>query len=516
MRLYLESNNVAYEVGVDLRKKTWIKRGGIAEIYDMGKFDYLLIEASGICEPIPIAQSIMAMNDMMEEEGLPPVVRLDSVITVTDSLRLVSEFECGDNLVEKDLSSEDIENLIIQQLEFCDIVVLNKVDEVSEEELGKVKAVIKQLQPHAKVIETNYAKVDLDEILDVNLFDFEKAISSAGWVEGIENHDELHEHHCHEHDHECCCHHHDEEEHECHCGHHHEEDHECHCGCHSHGESEYGITTFVYYIRDGFNRKKFMNFVENFDKSIIRCKGVLYFEDEDNMSYLFEQAGRQKTLMEAGEWFCVLPKEESDKCRKHLDRWVQEDNKFKQFPGERKGIGEWIYEDNCSNRLDNLLKSDWTAMEQRKSYAKQRVEIEAEPIRFNEEQSLAIKDSLTPGAKQVNWKVLTEFPLCPSFSSESPLEEYLGNLVQDKTFCQNNQYHSEIVKAELSLDRSHISVITTTSGATNYALTEIRYENGFFIHKSIRTFFSKEGAEKYYTLSIGKEWTGGDVLEDFC
>jgi len=282
----------------------------IAEIYDMGKFDYLLIEASGICEPIPIAQSIVAMNDMMAEEGLPNVVRLDSVITVTDSLRLVSEFESGDNLVDKDLDSTDIENLIIQQLEFCDIVVLNKVDEVTNDELGKVKAVIKQLQPHAKVIEANYAKVDLDEILDVRLFDFEKAISSAGWVEGIENHEEVHDH-----EHHCHC----EDEHEegleCHC-HEHSDNHQCHCGCHSHGESEYGITTFVYYIRESFNREKFIEFInKKFDKSIIRCKGVLYFSDEENMSYLFEQAGKQKTLMEAGEWFAVLSKEESDKLR---------------------------------------------------------------------------------------------------------------------------------------------------------------------------------------------------------
>ena len=217
-------------------------------------------------------------------------------------------------------------------------------DEVSEEELGKVKAVIKQLQPHAKVIETNYAKVDLDEILDVNLFDFEKAISSAGWVEGIENHDELHEHHCHEHDHECCCHHHDEEE------------HECHCGCHSHGESEYGITTFVYYIRDGFNRKKFMNFVENFDKSIIRCKGVLYFEDEDNMSYLFEQAGRQKTLMEAGEWFCVLPKEESDKLRQIEPKLEKDwDEKYGDRMVKLVFIGQHMDKDKIISDLDKCV-----------------------------------------------------------------------------------------------------------------------------------------------------------------
>lgn len=287
----------------------------IAEIYDMGKFDYLLIEASGICEPIPIAQSVMAMNDMMREEGLPEIVRLDSVITVTDSLRLVQEFECGDNLVKKELEEDDIENLIIQQLEFCNVIILNKVDEVSEDELGEVKAVIKKLQPNAKLIETNYAKVDLDEILDVKLFDFEKTLMSSGWSLGIENdHEEHnHEHHCGE---DCCCH---DEEDECHC--HHEDGHECCCGHHHNNEEgellEYGISTFVYYIRKGFNRKKFDKFVkDNFDKSIIRCKGVLYFTNEDNMCYMFEQAGSQKTLMEAGEWFVMLPKKEQDELRK--------------------------------------------------------------------------------------------------------------------------------------------------------------------------------------------------------
>lgn len=263
----------------------------IAEIFDTGKFDYLLIEASGICEPIPIAQSIMAINQMMNEQGLPDIVRLDAVISVTDSLRLVQEFDCGENLTRDNLEEDDIENLIIQQLEFCDIIILNKIDEISSDELGEVKAVIKKLQPHAKIIETNYAKVDLDEILDVKLFDFEKAISSAGWAEGIES--DLDEHHDEEgHSHE---HHHNEE-----------------------GEAlEYGISTFVYYIRQGFIREKFMDFINNkFAKTIIRCKGVLYFKDEDNMCYMFEQAGSQKTLMEAGEWFVMLPKKEQEKLRK--------------------------------------------------------------------------------------------------------------------------------------------------------------------------------------------------------
>ena len=153
--------------------------------------------------------------------------------------------------------------------------------------------------------------------------------------------------------------------------------------------------------------------------------------------------------------------------------------------------------------------------EPRKSYAQQRAEIEAETIRY-EEGRLALKDSLTPGAKQLHWKTPTEFPLCPQTHTEAPLQDYLNALVEGQTFCKNQYYHSEVVKAEIASNGQHLAVITTTSGVTNFALTEIRYENGFYIHESIRTFFSEEGAEKYYTLSLGKEWTGGDVMEDFC
>lgn len=291
----------------------------IAEIYDMGKFDYLLIEASGICEPIPIAQTIMAMNDMLNQQGLPDIVRLDSVISVTDSLRLVKEFNCGDNLLEEEIEEDDIENLIIQQLEFCDVIILNKVDEVSKEELAKVKAVIRRLQPKAKIIETNYAKVDLKEILDVKLFDFERAVSSAGWVEELEK---------------------DEEEQE-------------------EGEAlEYGIGTFVYYVRDGFNRKKFKDFVDNkWEKSIIRCKGVLYFKDQDNMSYMFEQAGSQKTLMEAGEWFVMLPKKKQDELRQMEPKLEKDwDEKYGDRMVKLVFIGQNMDKDKITKELDACLE----------------------------------------------------------------------------------------------------------------------------------------------------------------
>ncbi len=291
----------------------------IAEIYDMGKFDYLLIEASGICEPIPIAQTIMAMNDMLNQQGLPDIVRLDSVISVTDSLRLVKEFNCGDNLLEEEIEEDDIENLIIQQLEFCDVIILNKVDEISKEELAKVKAVIRRLQPKAKIIETNYAKVDLKEILDVKLFDFERAVSSAGWVEELEK---------------------DEEEQE-------------------EGEAlEYGIGTFVYYVRDGFNRKKFKDFVDNkWEKSIIRCKGVLYFKDQDNMSYMFEQAGSQKTLMEAGEWFVMLPKKKQDELRQMEPKLEKDwDEKYGDRMVKLVFIGQNMDKDKITKELDACLE----------------------------------------------------------------------------------------------------------------------------------------------------------------
>ena len=290
----------------------------IAQIYDMNKFDYLLIEASGICEPIPIAQSIMAINQMMNESGFKDIVRLDSIITVTDALRLVKEFAGGDELLKEEIEEDDIENLIIQQLEFCDIVILNKVSEVDTDELNEVKTVIKKLQPHAKLIETDYAKVDLKDILGVELFDFEKAISSAGWVEELEK---------------------DEEEEE-------------------EGEAlEYGISTFVYYERKGFNRNKFQDFIKNFDKEIIRCKGIMYVDDQEEMSYMFEQAGTQKTLMEAGEWFVMLPKQEQDRLRKmepKLDKdW---DPEYGDRMVKLVFIGKNMDKESIIKRLDECIE----------------------------------------------------------------------------------------------------------------------------------------------------------------
>ena len=254
----------------------------IVDILKTRKFDYILIEASGICEPLPIAQTITMLSSSMEQYGLPPICRLDNVVTVVDALRLATEFGCGENLVKEDIDEEDIENLLIQQIEFCNVIVLNKVDEVTSEQLAQVKKVIKALQPTAKIIETNYAKVDVGEVINTNNFDFEKISSSAGWIKELEkDEDEELEHHHHHH-------HHDEGEAE-----------------------EYGISTFVYTSRKPFNEQKFEEFVnDRFPKSVIRCKGLVWFAQDFDMSYLFEQAGRQMQLSQTGYWIASAPENE--------------------------------------------------------------------------------------------------------------------------------------------------------------------------------------------------------------
>ena len=261
----------------------------IVDIIKTKQFDYILIEASGICEPIPIAQSITVLSDSSVQYGLPKICRLDNIVSVVDALRLATEFGCGSNLVKEDLDEEDIENLIIQQIEFCNTIILNKVDEISEDELSAVKLIIKKLQPSAKIIETNYGKVDVSEILDTNRFDFEKAVVSAGWAEELEKDEDG-----------------EEDEHEGH-GHHHHDETET---------EEYGISSFVYYRRKPLKVKKFEEFLDNFPKTIIRAKGLIWMSDDDYMSYCFEQAGKQKSISEAGEWLASAPKSDIDKILK--------------------------------------------------------------------------------------------------------------------------------------------------------------------------------------------------------
>jgi G3E family GTPase len=297
----------------------------LSEIMGMAKFDYIVIEASGICEPEPIARTICSMPRMGDEYTRYGVPRLDCIVTVVDALRMQSEFDCGGRLLGSAIAEEDIENLIIQQIEFCNIVLLNKRSEVAPAELERLRQIVHNLNPGARIIEADYAEVDLDELVNTNSFDYGETEGQAGWVKELERlttddeDEEARRHHDGEEHH----HHHDEEEHD----HHHEEhdheddedeDHDHHHHHHHHhhhddeGEAEeYGIGTFVYYRRQPFDIDKFDHFVNfQWPKTVIRAKGVCYFADDKDMSYLFEQAGVQVKLSEAGQWYATMPEEE--------------------------------------------------------------------------------------------------------------------------------------------------------------------------------------------------------------
>lgn len=339
----------------------------LQDIIETEKFDYIIIEASGICEPIPIAQTICALEDAYVDYNMPKLCYLDSIVSVVDAKRLSDEFASGEELLND--NNDDITKLIIEQIEFCNTIILNKTDEVTKEELSSVKDVLKALQPNAKIVETNYAKVDLKEILETKSFDFERIATSSGWYKEIDEFDaseEEEEHHCcghchhDEEEHECHCEHHHEENEECHCGHHHEAGHECHCG-HHHEEGhdhveEYGINTFVYYRREPMDRKKFLDYITKpWPKKIIRAKGITYFKDEKEMSYMFEQAGSLKDLTEAGPWLAAeSPKFQKEVLEQNPD--LQKD--WDEFYGDRMikivFIGKGITKEEISKELDEI------------------------------------------------------------------------------------------------------------------------------------------------------------------
>ena len=270
------------------------------DIVSQNQFDYIVIEASGICEPAPIAQTLCSypqMVPMFAKDGVPV---LDCIVTVVDALRMRDEFASGEDLNRKDIGEEDLASLVIQQIEFCNIILLNKSSEVSKEDLEHIRAIIRAIQPKAEIIDCNYCDVDFDKILNTKMFNFDAVATSATWIQEVEDahrdddDDEEEEEHHHEHHHE----------HEYHHEHHHDHDDE--------GEAEeYGISTFVYYARRPFNLGLFDEFVATkWPKNVIRAKGMCYFADEYDMCYLFEQAGRQFNLKKAGEWFATMPKDE--------------------------------------------------------------------------------------------------------------------------------------------------------------------------------------------------------------
>ena len=339
----------------------------LKEIVDMQKFDYIVIEASGICEPAPIAQTICSIPTLGPQYVKNGVLRLDSIVTVVDALRMKDEFAGGDDLMKDNIDEEDLASLVIQQIEFCNIILLNKAAEVEPKDLDKLKHIIKAIQPKAEIFECNYGDVDLDKIVNTRKFDWETVATSAGWIQEIEaernedhhdhddhdddDDDDEHEHHHHDHD--------DEHEHDEHEHHHHHHDHDPHHHHHDdEGEAEeYGIGTFVYYSRKPFDLGLFDDFVaRKWPRDVVRAKGICYFADERDMCYVFEQAGKQKTVKQAGQWIATMPKDQLDEL---LAREEQLRKEWDDKVGDRMikivFIGQHLQKEAICKELDKCL-----------------------------------------------------------------------------------------------------------------------------------------------------------------
>ena len=334
------------------------------EITKSEKFDYVVIEASGICEPEPIAQTICSIPSLGEAYIRHGYCRVDNIVTVVDALRMQSEFGCGEDLTQKQLGEDDVENLLIQQIEFCNMVLLNKASEVSEEERNRIKKIILTLQPSAEIIECNYTDVDLDLLINTRKFNYRMVASSAGWIKELgrqvdeeEMNVHSHEHHDHEHEEEHEHEHHHEEGHTCH--HHHHHDGHCHCGENAeHGEAdEYGIGTFVYYRRPALDPNRFDFFImKRWPKNVIRCKGVCYFNDNPDMSYLFEQAGVQKQLSEVSPWYATLPEEQIAQIKRQEPGLMRDwDEKYGDRMQKIVFIGQNMDKEQIIRELDSCL-----------------------------------------------------------------------------------------------------------------------------------------------------------------
>ena len=331
-----------------------LKMDLIAQLHDLvaqKAYDYIVIEASGICEPAPIAQTICSYPEMVPQFAMDGVPVLDCICAVVDALRLRDEFDGGLALEHHIPKEEDLAALVTEQIEFCNIILLNKASEVSEEELTRIKSIIRAIQPAAPIIETNYCDVDLEKLLKTNLFDFDRTATSAAWIQEVEDASHHHDHHADDDDDDE-----EEEEHE-HEHHHHHHDHDHEHGDHDH-LAEFGIDTYVYYARKPFDLGLFDEFVAaHWPKNVIRCKGMCYFAEEYDMCYLFEQAGRQFNLRKAGEWFATMPKEE-------LMQLMADDAQLRKDWDEQYGdrmqklvfIGQHLDVKAIQTALDNCLQ----------------------------------------------------------------------------------------------------------------------------------------------------------------
>ena len=301
------------------------------DIINTQRFDYIVIEASGICEPAPIAQTVSTYPKLIDAKLLKyGAARLDAIVTVVDALRMRDEFGLGDKLQEKHLDEEDLASLVIQQIEFCNIILLNKASEISKDELAHLKAVVRAIQPKAEIMECDYGNIELEKILNTQLFDFEKVATSASWIEAMQ-----------------------EEEHEHHHGHHHEHHH------HHEGEAlEYGIETFVYYRRKPMSLTAFDEYVTSqWPKGIIRAKGMCYFADETETCYLFEQAGKQFNITNAGQWYVTMPDDERNALLERNPQLKADwDNKYGDRMQKIVFIGQKLDRAAIEAQLDKCLE----------------------------------------------------------------------------------------------------------------------------------------------------------------
>ena len=293
----------------------------LSEIVAQNRFDYIVIEASGICEPAPIAQTISVYPQMYPEYAKNGIAKLDAIVTVCDALRLRDEFAEGTDLTKGNLGEDDLASLVIQQVEFCNIILLNKADEVSADELVRIKAILRQIQPKAAIVPCNYGDVPIEKIINTHLFDFEKVATSARWIEAVEGDEDDLE---------------NEEE----------------------GEAlEYGIGTFVYTRRRPFMMTEFDQFIaRKFPKSVIRCKGLCYFAEEKDMCYVFEQAGSQVSLRNAGQWYATMPKDELEEFNKNNPGAVKDwDPEYGDRMQKLVFIGQDMNRKEIEDLLDNCL-----------------------------------------------------------------------------------------------------------------------------------------------------------------
>lgn len=327
----------------------------LKEIVDMQKFDYIVIEASGICEPAPIAQTICSIPTLGPQYVKNGVLKLDSIVTIVDALRMKDEFAGGDDLMKDNIDEEDLASLVIQQIEFCNIILLNKAAEVEPKDLDKLKHIIKAIQPKAEIFECNYGDVDLDKIVNTRKFDWETVATSAGWIQEIEaeRNEDHHDHDDHDDDDDDDEHEHEEHEHH----HHHDHDHHHHHHDDEGEAEEYGIGTFVYYSRKPFDLGLFDDFVaRKWPRDVVRAKGICYFADERDMCYVFEQAGRQKTVKQAGQWIATMPKDQLDEL---LAREEQLRKEWDDKVGDRMikivFIGQHLQKEAICKELDKCL-----------------------------------------------------------------------------------------------------------------------------------------------------------------